>query len=148
VLIRRVGPDERHLALRGKNVAIGWSGGDRWPWVNRRRPIKRAGTPVDRLTITCSSVGSTWVLGLRGSLDAGSVIALRSQFDQLTPGEFDHVVVDVGGLTALDNAGVSALSALGERVALVGAELRFRHPGGTISCRVSAGLEESPLEPA
>ena len=101
----------------------------------------------DRLTITCSSVGPTWVLVLRGSLDAGSAIALRSQFDQLAPGEFDDVVVDVSGLIALDSAGAAALSALCERAAVAGAGLRIRHPGGTISCRVSAGIEASPLAP-
>jgi len=86
-----------------------------------------------RLTITCSSVGPSWVLVLRGSLDAGSVIALRSQFDQLASGEFDHVIVDVSDVTVIDHFGAAALGVLGERAAVIGAELRLRHRGCTVS---------------
>jgi anti-anti-sigma regulatory factor len=70
---------------------------------------------------------------LRGSLDAGSVIALRSQFDQLTPGEFDQVIIDVSDVTVIDHFGAAALGVLGEQVAGVGAELRLRHGGSTVS---------------
>ncbi len=66
------------------------------------------------------------MLVLRGALDAESVIALHSQFEQLTTGEFDHVVVDIDGLTSIDQAGASALSDLGEHVSVIGAELRLR----------------------
>jgi ABC-type transporter Mla MlaB component len=79
-----------------------------------------------RLTITCTTVGPCLVLVLRGSLDAESVIALHSQFEQLATGEFDHIVVDTAGLTSIDPAGASALSDLGEHVSVVGAELRLR----------------------
>jgi anti-anti-sigma regulatory factor len=89
--------------------------------------------PVPRLTITCSSVGADWVLVLRGSLDAGSVVALRSQFDQLASGEFDQVIVDVSDVVVIDHFGAAALGVLGERVAVIGAELRLRHGGGTVS---------------
>ena len=59
-------------------------------------------------------------------MDAESVIALHSQFEQLTTGEFDHVVVDIHGLTSIDHVGASALSDLGEHVSVIGAELRLR----------------------
>ncbi len=144
----RVCSDQRHVMARGTTVTIGWVG-DTEACVDLWRPdLERSAAPVDHLTITCFSIGHTWVLVLRGSLDAGSVIALSSQFDQLATGEFDDVIVDVSGLTALDGAGASALSALGERVGVVGAELRLKNPGGTISCHTSAGIEASPLEPA
>ena len=97
------------------------------------RPALDGVSQAPRLTITCSSMGRRWVLVLRGSLDVSSVIALRSQFDQLGSGEFDDVVVDVSGLTAIDHFGAAALGALGERVAALGAELRLRHLGSTVS---------------
>jgi anti-anti-sigma regulatory factor len=94
--------------------------------------VRRA-APAPRLTITCSSDGANWVLVLRGSLDAGSVVALRSQFDQLASGEFDQVVVDVSDVVVIDHFGAAALGILGERAAVVGAELRLRHRGCTVS---------------
>jgi len=94
--------------------------------------VRRA-APAPRLTITCSSVGANWVLVLRGSLDAGSVVALRSQFDQLASGEFDQVIVDVSDVVVIDHFGAAALGVLGERVAVIGAELRLRHGGCTVS---------------
>jgi len=90
-----------------------------------RRPSGTAG-PDPRLTITASSVGPGWELVFRGSLDAGSVVALHSQFDQLVSGEFDHVIVDVSQLAVIDDVGAAALGALEERVAVAGAEL-LRH---------------------
>jgi ABC-type transporter Mla MlaB component len=94
---------------------------------------RSGGFPAPRLTITCSSIGSDWVLVLRGSLDAGSVVALRSQFDQLASGEFDQVIVDVSDVVVIDHFGAAALGVLGERVAVLGAELRLRHGGCTVS---------------
>jgi anti-anti-sigma regulatory factor len=91
----------------------------------------RAG-PAPHLTITCSTAGSTWILVLRGSLDANSAIALRTQFDQLTWGEFDQVVVDVSDVTVIDHFGAAALGVLGERVAVMGAELCLRYGGCTV----------------
>jgi anti-anti-sigma regulatory factor len=86
-----------------------------------------------RLTITCSSAGACWELVLRGSLDAGSVIALRSQLDQLESGEFDHVIVDVSELTVIDHFGAAALGVLGEQVTVAGAELQLRYRGSTLA---------------
>jgi len=105
-------------AVRSRDIR--WRAGGGHPVLDWTKGV------APRLTITCTTVGPGWVLVLRGSLDVESVIALHSQFEQLLIGEFDHVIVDIDGLTAIDHAGASALSALGERVSIVGAELRLR----------------------
>ncbi len=87
-------------------------------------------------------------MAFRGSLDAESVGALPSQFDQLSPAEFENIIVDVSQLTAIDIAGVTALSALGELVAGVGAEVQFRHRVGASSEKYRPTAHWAPPRPS
>ena len=68
-----------------------------------------------RLAITCTASGPVCTLAFLGWLDADSVVALETQFDQLAGGEFEEIVVDTRGLRGLDAEGVAALSTSGTR---------------------------------
>jgi anti-anti-sigma regulatory factor len=58
------------------------------------------------------SVGRTIVLVLHGALRATSLPALDAQIDQLACIPFDEVIVEFGGLIALDATGARVLIAL------------------------------------
>ena len=73
-----------------------------------------------RLTVTLQFCGSDCTLILTGSLDADSVIALESQFEQLLIGRLDRVVLDVRGVSSLDQVGSASLGRLGELLAAGG----------------------------
>jgi len=88
----------------------------------------------DRFALTFSFEGSACTVALRGSLDADSVIALESQFDQMLSGQFERIILDVGGLRDLDEAGSRTLGRLGALVARGGVGLFLRDGTSTIEC--------------
>lgn len=75
------------------------------------------------LTLTLMYQGPDCTLTLAGSLDADSVIALESQFDQFESSRFERVVFDVSRLYRLDRAGARSLARLGELLSAQGAEI-------------------------
>ena len=84
--------------------------------------------------LTVDDQGATRTLTLSGSLDADSVIAFESQLDQLIFGEFDQVVLDVGRLDHLDEAGLRGLRKLGEIAAFNDTSIVLRYRAHTVRC--------------
>jgi ABC-type transporter Mla MlaB component len=77
--------------------------------------------------LTLSYQDPECTLSLAGSLDADSIIALESQFDQLSSGRFERVVLDVSRLPRLDQAGTRCLARLGDLLLSQGAEVSLAH---------------------
>ena len=84
--------------------------------------------------LTVDDQGASCTLTLSGSLDADSVIAFESQLDQLIFGEFDQVVLDVGRLDHLDEAGLRGLRRMGEIAAFNGTSIVLRYRAHTVRC--------------
>lgn len=83
-----------------------------------------------RLCLTLTWADRRCVLALAGALDADSVIALETEFDQLVRAGFDEVVLDTGGLAAVDESGAVTLAELWARLRNNGVFCRVRglHP--------------------
>ncbi len=83
-----------------------------------------------RLSLTLTWADGRCVLALAGALDADSVIALETEFDQLVRAGFDEVVLDTGGLAAVDESGAVTLAELWARLRNNGVFCRVRglHP--------------------
>ena len=77
-----------------------------------------------RLAVISTVSGPVCTLSLRGWLDAESVVALETQFDQLDSQRFGTIVVDVRGLCGLDDAGSAALDYIRDQARRRGSEVR------------------------
>ena len=97
--------------------------------------------------LTVDDQGATCIFTLSGSLDMDSVIAFESQLDQLIFGEFDQVVLDVGRLDHLDEAGLRGLQKLGEIAAVNGTSILLRYRGHTVRCDSTVPPSRSTFEP-
>jgi ABC-type transporter Mla MlaB component len=97
--------------------------------------------------LTVDDQGATCTLTLSGSLDADSVIAFDSQLDQLIFGEFDQVVLDVGRLDHLDEAGLRGLRRLGEIAAFNGTSILLRYRAHTVRCDSMVSPTRSAFKP-
>jgi anti-anti-sigma regulatory factor len=90
-----------------------------------------------RLRAELRSQDRTSTLVLRGTLGTTSIAALEAQVDQLGCIPCDDVVVDVGGLTALDPVGAKVLLGLYHYVGGRGGTLRITGATGAIATILS-----------
>jgi anti-anti-sigma regulatory factor len=97
--------------------------------------------------LTVDDQGATCTLTLSGSLDADSLIAFDSQLDQLIFGQFDQVVLDVGRLDHLDEAGLGGLRKLGEIAAFNGTSIVLRYRAHTVRCDSMVSPPRSAFKP-
>jgi anti-anti-sigma factor len=97
--------------------------------------------------LTVDDHGSTCTFTLSGSLDIDSVIAFESQLDQLIFGQYDHVVLDVGRLDHLDEAGLGGLRKLGEIAAVNGTSILLRYRSHTARCDSLVGPPRPTFQP-
>jgi ABC-type transporter Mla MlaB component len=82
-----------------------------------------------RLSVMGEATWPTYRVSLIGSLDSETLIAFEIQFDQSTCDQFELVILDVSGLTGLDQAGADALARFRQHV---------ERGGGTVHTEGSA----------
>jgi anti-anti-sigma factor len=97
------------------------------------------------LQVELEAQGPTCLLTLRGELCGGSLAALAAQVDQLGSLPCDQVVVDMGQLTQLDQAGAKVILGLYYYVLGRGGALRIIGTAGPVAETLrAAGAELVP----
>ena len=96
----------------------------------RTRPRTMDAETPPRLRLVLTTRDGRCLLSMAGYLDAVSVVAVETEHEQLLRADFDEVVIDVAGLTHIDESGAVALAQLWARLRNDGVFCRVRglHP--------------------
>jgi ABC-type transporter Mla MlaB component len=106
-------------------------------------PVDEPMGPV-RLSVVGQAIWPSYRVTLVGSLDRWSLIAFEMQFDQSTCEQFELVILDLSGLTGLDQAGAEALARFRHHIELGGGSIHTEgavthHPGRSTPGPVPGG---------
>lgn len=100
-------------------------------------------SPDDRLRIAASDDDGTPTFVLAGEVDPHTAPTLQSRIDEALTPDTTRVVLDMGGVTFVDSAGLRVVADTQRRLGEAGGRLTLRHPSASLQKLLSVtGLAE------